>query len=353
MTTGHERDLSGVVDVHAHVLLTDIEQAVRGLPELLVHQERELASLGPESAAENVRMTMDRLPQLIDVGVRIEAMDAMGVAAQLVSVAPSQYHPWADRARAVDLATQVNEGVAVHCAKAPDHLTGLGVAPLQHPNLMVDALEHAVLGCAHKGVEVSTYAPEPSGSGVIELSDRRLDPFWRRAEELDAVVFVHPFGCTVGTRLDRWYLANSVGQPMEHAIALSHLIFGGVFDRHPDLKVLAAHGGGYLPSYAGRMDHAWAVRQDAHSCLQRPSSYLSRILVDSLVHDPAGLHALVERMGAGNVLLGSDWPFDMADDTPVDTLRAAGLDGEQTRAVAGENARRLGLAPAHRPTPAP
>ena len=345
MVVHPEHHAEPVVDVHAHVLLPDVEQIVRGRPQLAAYQERELGFLGRESAAENMRMMVDRILPLTEVGLRLEAMDARGVAGQLVSVTPSQYHPWADRSLAVELAHAVNEGVAAHCAQAPERLTGLGVVPLQHPDAMVSVLEHAVSVCGHKGVEVSTYAQDPTDGSLVELSDPRLGSFWQRAEELDALVFVHPFGCTVGGRLDRWYLANTLGQPMEHAIALSHLIFSGVFDRHPDLRVLAAHGGGYLPAYTGRMDHAWRVRRDAHSCLRLPSSYFDDLLVDSLVHDAPGLRSLVQRSGAHNVLLGSDWPFDMADDTPVQTLMAAGLDVEQTAAVAGGNARRLGLAP--------
>jgi len=337
------------VDVHAHMLVTDVEAMVAGRPELAAHQQHELAALGAASAAENLRMMKDRFPRLVDAGERLAAMDASGVQVQVVSATPSQYHPWTERGLAVDVAAATNEGVAAHCAQAPARLVGLGVAPLQQPAAMVEALEHAVLACGLKGVEISTYARD--ADGVVELSDARLGPFWHRAEELGALVLVHPFGCTVGARLDSWYLANSLGQPLEHTIALAHLIFSGVFDRHPRLRLLATHGGGYLPAYLGRTDHAWTVRQDAHSCRQLPSSYLKQILVDSLVLDPIGLKALVARMGVANVLLGSDFPFDMGDDMPLAALRAAGLNDEQTSAVGGGNARRLGLVPARVASP--
>ena len=196
-----------------------------------------------------------------------------------------------------------------------------------------------------KGNQITTYAPDPSTGGTIELSDQRLEGLWTRASELDALVLVHPFGCTLGARLDRSYLANIVGQPLEHTVALSQLIFGGVLDRHPALRLLATHGGGFLPSYLGRSDHAWHARSDAHTCVLPPSSYLGQILVDSLVLDPGELRRLVARMGAERVLLGSDYPFDMGEADPVASLRAAGLDPSDFRAVAGGNAVRLGLAP--------
>ena len=172
---------------------------------------------------------------------------------------------------------------AAHIAGAPERLLGLGLVPLQHPELVVAALEYAVVELELAGVEIS------SSAGDVELSDSRLEPFWTRAEELDAVVFLHPFGCTLDERLDRYYLSNTVGQPTENAVALSHLIFSGVLDRHPGLRIVAAHGGGYLPGYIGRSDHAWHVRPEAHGCAEPPSSYLRRLWFDSLVHDAAAL----------------------------------------------------------------
>lgn len=149
-----------------------------------------------------------------------------------------------------------NEATAAHCAAAPKRLRGLGLVPLQHPDMAVEALDDA-LGHGLLGVEISSHAPGR------ELSDPAYEALWTRAEESGAVLFLHPFGCTLDERLDRWYLSNTVGQPTENAVALSHLIFSGVLDRHPGLKLIAAHGGGYLPTHIGRSDHAWTARSDA------------------------------------------------------------------------------------------
>src|SRR5690606_2784519 len=158
-----------------------------------------------------------------------------------------------------------------------------GVIPMQHPHRAVEYLDDAVLGRGLIGVEISSFA------GDVELSDARLEPFWARAEALGAVIFLHPFGCSLDERLDRFYLANTVGQPAENAVALSHLIFAGVLDRHPGLKLVAAHGGGYLPFAMGRSDHAWRVRPDAQKCANAPSTYLSKLWFDTVVHDPAAV----------------------------------------------------------------
>jgi aminocarboxymuconate-semialdehyde decarboxylase len=160
------------------------------------------------------------------------------------------------------------------------------------------------------------------------------------------VVFLHPFGCSLDERLDRFYLANTVGQPVENAVALSHLVFGGVLDRFPGLRIVAAHGGGYLPTFLGRSDHAWEVRPEARGCAHRPSTYLSRLHFDSLVHSPEALRALVRVVGAERVLLGSDFPFDMGVPDPVARLAAADLTPAEQHAVLSGNAVRLGLVPA-------
>ncbi|WP_030689382.1 amidohydrolase family protein [Streptomyces globisporus] len=329
------------VDVHAHVLLPQIEALVAGLPGHAEAKALDARRNGPDALAVSGPMVRDRIPALTDPAVRLALMDAQGVDVQLVSPSPSHYHYWADAHTAEKVYRLANEATAAHCAAAPGRLRGLGLVPLQHPELLVPALDHALeQGLA--GVEISSHAPGR------ELSDPAYEPLWTHAEETGAIVFLHPFGCTLDERLDRWYLSNTVGQPTENAVALSHLIFSGVLDRHPGLKIVAAHGGGYLPTHIGRGDHAWRARTDASAaCAEPPSSYLRRLYFDSLVHDPAVLRALVEAAGADRVLLGSDFPFDMGSDDPVGALRAADLPEADFHAVRGANAAALlSLSPA-------
>lgn len=322
------------IDVHAHALLPRVEEAVAGRPGLADQIQRDLRRNGAESVAVSAEMTAAQRPRMTDVEVRIADMDAAGVDVQIVSPSPPHYHYWADRDLAHTIWETANDGIATHCARAPDRLYGLGMVPLQHPDLAVAALDHA-LGAGLKGVEISSHADG------VELSDPRLEPFWARAAERDAVIFLHPWGCTLDERLDRWYLSNIVGQPTEHAVALSHVIFSGVLDRHPELKIVAAHGGGYLPTYLGRADHGWLVRPEAHRCSLRPCDYLRRLWFDSLVHDPVVLRHLVELVGADRVLLGSDYPYDMGVEDPVRRLEAVGLPAGDERAIRGGNAAAL------------
>ncbi|MFF3710840.1 amidohydrolase family protein [Streptomyces phaeochromogenes] len=328
------------IDVHAHLLLPEVEEAVAGQRGLVEAQGLDARRNGSAALLVNGPMVGARVPRLTDVSVRLAAMDAAGVDVQLVSPSPGHYHYWAESRLAERVCQLANEGTAAHCAKAPDRLHGLGLIPLQHPGLAVALLDHA-LDQGLRGVEISSHAPDPGGTRQVELSDPRLASFWARAEETGALVFLHPFGCTLDERLDQWYLSNTVGQPTENAVALSHLIFSGVLDRHPGLKLIAAHGGGYLPTHIGRSDHAWRARPDARDCAREPSSYLKQLYFDSLVHDPHVLRELVRAAGPERVLLGSDFPFDMGSDDPLGALRAADLPLADFHSVRGENAAAL------------
>ncbi|NYE18224.1 amidohydrolase family protein [Microbacterium immunditiarum] len=326
-----------VTDVHAHLLMPSLQAEVEArVPDLVQEAAAlELRRNGAESQAVSGRMVGERIPKLTSIAERLVAMDAQGIDRQWVSASPNHFYPWAPEGLGVWVAMEANRLIAEHVAQAPDRLTGLGLVPLQHPSRLVECLDDAVLGRGLAGVEISSFA------GDVELSDERLEPFWARAEALGAIVFLHPFGCSLDERLDRFYLSNTVGQPTENAVALSHLIFSGVLDRHPGLKIVAAHGGGYLPFAIGRSDRAWRVRPEAQRCAHLPSTYLRKLWYDTVVHDPVALRHLVEVAGASQVLLGSDFPFDMGLDDPVAFVRGVGLPDELTERILSGNAEAL------------
>ena len=191
--------------------------------------------------------------------------------------------------------------------------------------------------CGNWGSKVSRSRTSVNGE---ELDAVRLTPFWRKAEELGAVIFIHPFGTTLGERVSTYYLSNIIGQPLETTIALSHLIFGGVLDRHPGLRIVAAHGGGYLPGYCGRTNHAHAVRPEVHAGAKlRPVEYLRKMWFDTLVYEPGGLRHLIDVVGASQLVVGSDYPFDMGHYDPHGLLAATqGLTPAELNAILGGNA---------------
>lgn len=325
-----------VVDVHAHAVIPAALELVSSEPGFQAEREADLVNFGPETMEHQRAMLAEIGPLLADPAARLEKMDRQGVDIQLVSPSPAHYHTWAEPGLARRIARTVNEGIAELCASRPDRLLGLGLAPIQHPDVAEEAMAHAVVELGLKGVEITTSAPGR------ELGDEAYRGFWARAEELGALVFIHPWGCTLGERLSRHYLANIVGNPVETTVALSHIIFSGLLDRHPKLEILAAHGGGYLPFYTGRADHGWRVRPEIRTPAEPPGSYLRRLYFDSLVYEPEALTYLVSRVGADRVLLGSDFPFDMGTEDPVGHVRATpGLEPEERAGICGGNAAKL------------
>ena len=327
---------SVTVDVHCHVLTPEVEQLVSRCPEKQAEAAAQLRMYGAESVEHNRTLFASLMPQLTDIAERLQRMDAMGVDIQVISPSPNQYYYWADPDLARQIVATQNEHIASACAAHPDRLRGLGNVALQHPKLSVEQLTDCVRRLGLRGVEIS------SAVNGLELSDRQFELFWSKAEELGCLVFIHPLGTSLGERVNCHYLGNIIGQPLETTIALSHLIFGGVLDRYPGLKICAAHGGGYLPSYIGRSDHGFDVRPEAAMSKRKPSEYLKRIYFDSLVYTPEGLRHLIEEAGVTQILLGTDYPFDMGAYNPQDLIGAVpGLTEQERDLILGGNALRL------------
>jgi len=328
---------SPAIDIHAHALIEDVEKLVHGQTGWRHEVETAARLTGATSLERNRQlMTNDWRPALTSIEKRIAAIDKMTVDIQTVSVVPSQYHYWADRDLAERIVATANQQIAELCARHPDRLVGLGIVALQHPDQAVAQLQRAVGELGLKGVMVSTAVKG------AELADPTHLPFWSKAEELGALVFIHPMGCSLGARLAPFYFSNLIGNPAETTVALAHLIFSGVFDRYPRLKVCAAHGGGYFPFYSARFDHGWRVRPEAHSCRLAPSEYLRRIWFDSLVYTPEQLGFLIKSAGPSQIVLGTDFPFDMGVDDPIARLdMVVPLSGADRAAIRGGNAAKL------------
>ena len=333
------------VDVHAHAVVPAVFGLVAGEPGFERERKNDLVLFGAETMKNQQAMLAQIGHLLTDLERRVEKMDRQGIDVQLVSPSPTHYHTWAEPALARRIFHTVNEEIAELCAARPDRIVGLGLAPIQHPDVAEEALVHAVKELGLKGVEVTTAAQGR------ELGDEAFEGFWARADELGALVFIHPWGCTLGERLNRHYLGNIVGNPVETTVALSHIVFSGLLDRRPNLKILAAHGGGYFPFYPVRADHGWRVRPESRTPKEPPSSYLRKMYFDSLVYEPDALEYLVSRAGADHVMLGSDFPFDMGSEDPVGHVHATpGLDdGEKTAICGGNAAKLLGLLRAEAP----
>lgn len=331
------KTLAIAIDIHAHALVTEAEEIAGKQERWRAVAAESARQMSAESAEHNRRLMQTTYASaLTRVETRVAAMDAMGIDVQTVSPVPTQYHYWAEREAAERIVDAANRGIAEICAGHPERFAGLGTVSMQFPELAAAQLERAMRELGLRGVMISTAV------NGVELADPRHEAFWAKAEALGALVFIHPMGCSLGERLRPYYFSNLIGNPTETTLALAHLIFSGVFDRHPRLKVCAAHGGGYLPFYSGRFDHGWRVRPEAHTCQNPPSTYLKRIWFDSLVYTPKSLDHLIRNAGAGQVVLGTDFPFDMGVADPIRRLDAVtGLSSSDRAAIAGGNAAKL------------
>ena len=336
-TVKSKRKGSLKIDIHCHYLNTDVAAKVAHLNP--GQYEPSITYANALTRATNLKQMKDRAPMLTDVAVRLKHMDRMGIDIQAVSPAPNQTYYWTDPGLGQELARGVNERIAQIVAQWPDRFVGLGSIPLQDAGLAVSELEYAVKKLGLRGVEIN-----PSVNG-LDLTDAKLnlESFFRKAQDLSIVIFMHPIGYTDGARLMDHYFNNVIGNPLETTVAASHLIFDGVMERYPKLKVVLPHAGGYLAHYWARMDHAWKARPDCRTVLKKkPSKSLEKFYFDTIAFDPGLLQHLVERFGADHVLLGTDYPYDMGVDDPVGFInRVSGLNTINKNKIMGGNAARL------------
>jgi aminocarboxymuconate-semialdehyde decarboxylase len=230
------RPASVTIDIHAHAVSGEAAAFVR--PHLPPPRETAVA----ETRALGALQTQDRQSRLLNPAERLAELDAMGIDVQVVMPAPGQCYHGLPAEIAVPAALMVNEGMAAFAAHKPDRLIPFGTVPMQDGSAAVTELEHCVMRLGFRGVQVLTNV------GGAELSDARFTGFWAAAERLGVLVVIHPAGYTEPQRLSRFYFDNVIGNPLDTTVALHHLIFDGVLERHPALKLMAAHGGGYLPA---------------------------------------------------------------------------------------------------------
>ena len=322
-----------VVDMHCHMLVPQAEEMLRPFRPSVPEPTQRFSS--PASRQVSTEMLTRIRDRITGVTQRLAQMDAGGIDLQVISPAPNHYAYWAEEALGREMARLVNQHLAEVVAQHPDRLRAFGTVPMQSPRAAVDELQHCVRELGMRGVEIS------SNVNGQELSDPQFRPFFAAAEALGVVVFIHPSGFTGGERLSAYHLNNVIGNPLDSTVALSHLIFSGTLDRFPGLKLMVAHGGGLMPAYSGRFDHAHHARADCQLCQHPPSHYLRRTYFDTVVFDPAQLAELVRRFGASQLLAGTDFPYDMEETALVDFVHRAGLDDASTRQILGLNAARL------------
>ncbi|MGB5211352.1 MAG: amidohydrolase family protein [Gammaproteobacteria bacterium] len=247
-----------------------------------------------------------------DEQVRMSECDGHGVQVQVLSTVPIMFSYWAKAADALDLAGFLNEHIASIVAEHPRRFIGLGTLPMQDPDLAIRELERCVQKLGLSGIEIGSHI------NGMNLDHPDVYPVLEACAELGAAVFVHPWEMLGRERMGKYWLPWLVGMPAETSLSICSMIFGGVFERLPDLRVAFAHGGGAFPATIGRIEHGFKVRPDlcAVENERNPRDYLGRFFVDALVHDPLMLRYMIDLMGADCIAMGSDYPFPLGETVP-------------------------------------
>ncbi len=305
------------VDVHAHCAVPAA-----------------MALLGRKLETEALLMSQTPLQD------RLRAMDAQGIDVEALSINPYWYT--ADRDVAKTLIQIQNETLAEICAAQPERFVAFATIALQHPDLAVEQLEEGIKQYGLRGAGV--------GGSVdgLELSDPKFHPFWAKAEQLGVLVFMHPQATGVAADIPHRLqgsggLDNTIGNPLETTIALSHLIFEGTLDRFPRLKICAAHGGGYLPSYAARSNAICTTFPARYTVplKKKPTAYLRQLYVDTIVFTPEALRHLAAETGPGQIVMGTDYPFPWTSTSVDHILETPGLSAADRVAMLGGTAAKL------------
>jgi aminocarboxymuconate-semialdehyde decarboxylase len=325
-----------VIDVHAHYVPSDSLKVAtevgrrHGLK--LDKNERDRDQV---SRAGKVILTRLK-PEFSDLDLRLSIMEQQGVDVQALSPAGSYFFYWMEGEEGLEFARWLNDRLAEAVARYPGRFVALASVPMQDSRKAAAELERAMTSLGLRGAEIG------SNINGRYFDDPAFDPFWEAAQALSALLFVHPQQVVGLERMQDYNLANLIGNPTDTSLAFAKCIFGGVLERFPRLKFLLAHAGGFLPYTWGRLDRGYRIQNSSTSKITKaPGEYVKLFYFDTITHSGAALQYLVANFGADHVLLGSDYPYDMGDPEPLESLRGAHIEAEQMRQIAGGNACKL------------
>lgn len=319
----------GAIDSHAHILIPEVYRITksRGLLSVPIQGN----DVPDEVRQRNVERNERIADLMVDTHARLRLMDEMGVGLQVLTCSlVHQCTYWMSPDDSLHFERIANDRMSAAVKAAPTRYRGLGGVPLASTKHAVDELERAVGQLGLSGVQISTFA------GGREIGDLDLHPFWAKAEELGASIYIHPAG-NPDDRLKRHFLWNSIGQSYEEAMAIASLMYEGVLDRFPALRICISHGGGYMPFNFGRINRNWLEKPSTRvNMKQPPADFLKMLWYDSCVYEPALIQTLAETVGADRIVLGSDYP--VGDRAPVEFIRTCQLGSENETLVLRKNA---------------
>ena len=331
----HPRGTHFTIDIHCH-LLTEKAEAMFKAAGLVERRPRDVFA-NPRTRAVNQEQARRNRTQFTSIEKRLADMDVMGIDIQAITPAPNQ--TWYDTPPDLGIATArvINDNIADVVARHPDRFVGLGTVPFQAPEVAMAELERLHRSLGLRGIEIATNV------AGADLSEDRFRPIFAKAEALGLTLFMHPTGFTEARRFGDHYFTNVIGNPLDTTVAVHHLIFGGVLESCPHLKLVLSHGGGYLPAYSGRIDHAASARPDCcEQIREMPTTYLKRLYFDTLVYTHSQLEYLMRQYGADHLLMGTDYPADMGEIDPIGFIESSpNLTAADRSAILGGNAARL------------
>ena len=265
---------------------------------------------------------------------RIIDMSATDVDIQVLSTIPVLFNYWAKPAEGLETSRFFNDHICSCVTNHPDKFIGLGTVPLQDIDMAIKEMERCVKELKMPGIEIG------SNINQLNLSDKKFDPFWEAAQELNCSIFIHPWEMMGENEMMKYWLPWLVGMPAETARAICSLIFGGVMEKYPNLKFAFAHGGGSFPATVGRVEHGWKVRPDLCAIDNpiNPRDYLGKFWVDSLVHDEVSFDVLLKTVGEDKICVGSDYPFPLGEHRPGELVESMDIPIETKQKMMFENA---------------
>ena len=311
------------IDTHAHILPPDWPNLAERYGDArfpVIHH-----SEGRHRIYKDGRFFREVWPNSWDPALRIEEYAGHGVSVQVISTVPVMFCYWAKAHQALELHRHLNDHMAQVCRAHPKHYAGIGTVPLQSPRLAIEEMQRCVEQLGLQGVQIGSHIEQ------WNLDAPELFDFFAAAQDLGAAILVHPWDMMGTDSMPKYWLPWLVGMPAEQSRAACSLIFGGVLERLPELRVAFAHGGGAFPYTIGRIEHGFRMRPDlvATDNPRNQREYFPRIFFDSCVHDTKALRYLLDVAGSDNVMLGTDYPFPLGEQKPGSGIEALGLDDTQ------------------------
>jgi aminocarboxymuconate-semialdehyde decarboxylase len=320
------------VDIHTHIIPSDLPQWKKkfGYGEFITLEHHK-----PWCA--NMMMDGEFFREIEsncwDPEARLKECGHHHVDVQVISTIPVMFSYWAEPKHTLEISKYLNDHIAEVCNLFPKRFVGLGTLPMQHTEMAIKELRRCKeIGL--KGIQIGSHIND------WNLNEPALFPIFEAMQELDMALFVHPWWWSAKTKMPKYWLPWLVGMPAETSLAICSMIFGGIFERLPKLRVSFAHGGGAFPATIGRIEHGWQARPDlvAVDNIHNPKKYLGQFWLDSLVHDPKMLEIIVDLVGANRVSLGTDYPFPLGEDNPGELIKLSKFDDRTKEILLGDSA---------------